>query len=144
MQTRVEFGAKPATDVLDPGNKLVFSGAGSGVCRVVGSSTKDYSVAAGVTVGPFLRSTNVTVWATSGSFDVLEVAADDFDAVFQSPVSGAGNQPSATLAATTGTPGQIVRLSDGADAGALLVWAIPAGSSSYTWCWWIYPLAAYL
>lgn len=89
MQTRVEFGAKPATDVLDPGNKLVFSGAGSGVCRVVGSSTKDYSVAAGVTVGPFLRSTNVTVWATSGSFDVLEVAADDFDAVFQSPVLGA-------------------------------------------------------
>lgn len=92
MQTRVEFGAKPATDVLDPGNKLVFSGAGSGVCRVVGSSTKDYSVAAGVTVGPFLRSTNVTVWATSGSFDVLEVAADDFDAVFQSPVSGAENK----------------------------------------------------
>lgn len=52
-------------------------------------------------------------------------------------------QPSATLAATTGTPGQIVRLSDGADAGALLVWAIPAGSSSYTWCWWLWPQSAY-
>lgn len=61
----------------------------------------------------------------------------------QALVSGAGNQPSATLAATTGTPGQIVRLSDGADAGALLVWAIPAGSSSYTWCWWLWPQSAY-
>lgn len=62
----------------------------------------------------------------------------------QALVSGAGNQPSATLAATTGTPGQVVKLSDGPDKGACLVWAIPDGRTTYTWCWQIYPLASYL
>lgn len=58
-------------------------------------------------------------------------------------VSTPGNQPSATLAATVGTPGQIVRLADGPDAGAILVWAIPLGASAYTWCWWLSPTDAY-
>ena len=61
----------------------------------------------------------------------------------QALVSVDGNQPSATLAATAGTPGQVVKLSDGPDKGAALVWAIPAGASAYAWCWQIYPLAAY-
>lgn len=58
-------------------------------------------------------------------------------------VSTPGNQPSATLAATVGTAGQVVRLSDGPDAGALLVWAIPQGASAYSWCWWLWPQSAY-
>ena len=44
----------------------------------------------------------------------------------------------------TGTPGEIRKLSDGPDKGAVLVWAIPEGRSDYAWCWQIYPLAAYL
>lgn len=58
-------------------------------------------------------------------------------------VSTPGNQPSATLAATVGTPGQIVRLADGPDAGAILVWSTPEGSNTETWCWWLWPQAAY-
>ena len=47
------------------------------------------------------------------------------------------------LSATSGTPGQIVKLMDGNDAGVALVWSIPSGASAYAWCWQIYPLAAY-
>ena len=96
----------------------------------------------------FLANANIATYPTSNLQEV-RLSADGTalvsgDRIFPlgDPV-GAGNQPSATLAATTGTPGQIVRLSDGADAGALLVWAIPAGSSSYTWCWWLWPQSAY-
>lgn len=59
-------------------------------------------------------------------------------------VSGDGNLPSAAVATTTGTPGQIVKLSDGPDKGVCLVWSIPEGATAYAWCWQIYPLAAYL
>jgi len=62
----------------------------------------------------------------------------------QALVSVDGNLASAAVATTTGTPGQIVKLSDGPDKGACLVWAIPEGRASYTWCWQIYPLASYL
>lgn len=85
----------------------------------------------------------VTEPSAGGRFGSVGVLTPQQTLATQALVSGAGNQPSATLAATTGTPGQIVRLSDGADAGALLVWAIPAGSSSYTWCWWLWPQSAY-
>lgn len=61
----------------------------------------------------------------------------------QTVVSPGGNVAAAALSSTSGFPGQIVRLSDGADAGALLVWAIPAGASAYTWCWWHWPQSAY-
>ena len=61
----------------------------------------------------------------------------------QALVSVDGNQPSATLAATVGTPGQTVRLSDGENKGAILMWAIPADSSVYTWCWWLWPQSPY-
>ena len=143
MQDTVYFGNKPLTGILGPGNVLTFSGSGSAVCRVVGATLTDYPVGSGAVVGPFLRQVAVIVWSVSGELSVTETASSELDKVFQAPVSGAGNQPSATLAATTGTPGQIVRLSDGADAGALLVWAIPAGSSTYTWCWWLWPQSAY-
>ena len=61
----------------------------------------------------------------------------------QAVVSGDGNVTVAALPTLTGTPGQLVRLSDGDDAGALLVWAIPEGSASYAWCWHIWPRASY-
>lgn len=58
------------------------------------------------------------------------------------PLGGAGIT-SAELATTTGTPGAMYSLTDGDDAGAKLTWAIPSGSSAYTWCWWLWPQAAY-
>lgn len=79
---------------------------------------------------------------TSGDEAIFGLSASEVAAT-QALVSQAGNQPSATLTATVGTPGQVVRLSDGPDAGAILVWAIPQGSTSYTWCWWLWPQAAY-
>lgn len=58
-------------------------------------------------------------------------------------VTTPGNLASSALSATVGTPGQMVRLSDGDDKGAILVWAIPTGASAYTWCWWLSPGDAY-
>ena len=62
----------------------------------------------------------------------------------QALVSEAGNLAYASVASTTGTPGEVRKLSDGPDKGAVLTWAVPDGASAYTWCWQIYPLAAYL
>lgn len=59
-------------------------------------------------------------------------------------VSPDGNLAYAAVASTTGTPGEVRKLSDGPDKGAALVWAIPEGRTTYAWCWQIYPLAAYL
>jgi hypothetical protein len=50
---------------------------------------------------------------------------------------------SADLATAIGTAGSTYRISDGPDAGAPLVWAIPSGASTPTWCWWAWPQAAY-
>lgn len=61
----------------------------------------------------------------------------------QALVSEAGNITAAELPATTGTLGQTVRLSDGPDQGAILMWSTPQGASSPTWCWWLWPQAAY-
>lgn len=47
------------------------------------------------------------------------------------------------LASTTGTAGLVYELSDGADVGAKLTWATPLGAGSPTWCWWLWPQAAY-
>ena len=67
-----------------------------------------------------------------------------FNPALAALVSVDGNLAYAAVATTTGTPGQVAKLSDGPDAGALLVWAIPEGRTTYAWCWQIYPLAAYL
>lgn len=58
-------------------------------------------------------------------------------------VSEAGNVTSAAIRSTTGTPGQIVKLADGDDKGMLLQWLIPAGSTTYAWCWFLSPNDAY-
>jgi hypothetical protein len=70
-------------------------------------------------------------WTYQGSSGISALVAPD------------GNLASAALASTAGTPGQVVVLSDGPDQGAKLIWAKPAGSSTYTWCWWLWPQAAY-
>lgn len=62
----------------------------------------------------------------------------------QALVSEAGNITAAELLTTTGTTGQVVRLSDGDDKGAILMWSTPDGSTAETWCWWLWPQAAYL
>lgn len=58
-------------------------------------------------------------------------------------VSEAGNITAAALLTTTGTLGQVVRLSDGEDKGAVLMWSTPEGATSPTWCWWLWPQASY-
>ena len=59
-------------------------------------------------------------------------------------VSEAGTITAAALLTTTGTLGQAVRLSDGPDKGAILMWSTPEGSSTPQWCWWLWPQASYL
>lgn len=78
--------------------------------------------------------------SSDGLVRALAVSQAAAVAVLADPV---GTVTAAALAATTGTPGQTIRIADGADAGAALVWAIPAGASTYTWCWWLWPQAAY-
>ena len=58
-------------------------------------------------------------------------------------VSEAGNITAAELLTTTGAPGQTVRLSDGDNKGAILMWSTPAGSSTPAWCWWLWPQSPY-
>lgn len=62
----------------------------------------------------------------------------------QALVSADGNLAYAAVASTTGTPGEVRKLSDGPDKGVVLVWSIPEGRTTYAWCWQIYPLASYL
>ena len=50
---------------------------------------------------------------------------------------------SASLATTTGIIGNVYVLTDGESAGAKLAWAVPAGETEETWCWWLWPQAAY-
>ena len=58
------------------------------------------------------------------------------------PVSVAGIS-SADLATTAGIAGAMYQLSDGPNKGAKLTWAIPEGATEPTWCWWLWPQAAY-
>jgi len=61
----------------------------------------------------------------------------------QALVSEAGSITAAELVTTTGTLGQTVRLSDGDNKGAILMWSTPAGPSTPTWCWWLWPQSPY-
>ena len=72
--------------------------------------------------------------------DTQTMSADGYSVSVS--VSGA-EISAAALASTIGTPSALYRLTDGPDAGAKLTWAIPSGSSTYTWCWWLWPQAAY-
>jgi len=64
-------------------------------------------------------------------------------ATLQALVSEAGNVTSAALPTLIGATGQTVRLSDGPDKGAILMWSTPAGATAQAWCWWLWPQSAY-
>jgi hypothetical protein len=68
---------------------------------------------------------------------------EEKSAAAQALVSEAGNITAAELVTTTGTLGQTVRLSDGDNKGAILMWSTPAGSSTPAWCWWLWPQSPY-
>ena len=76
------------------------------------------------------------------AFPAAALSATDV-AGAQALVSADGNLASADVATTTGTPGEVRRISDGDNKGAIVTWAIPQGASAYTWCWWLWPQAAY-
>lgn len=86
----------------------------------------------------------VTEPSAGGRFGSVGVLTPQQTLATQALVSVDGNLAYAAVATTTGTPGQVAKLSDGPDKGACLVWAIPEGRTTYAWCWQIYPLAAYL
>ena len=50
---------------------------------------------------------------------------------------------SADIATTAGTLGESRQVSDGADSGARLIWAIPDGATDHAWCWWLWPQSPY-
>ena len=72
-----------------------------------------------------------------------ETDSSNLPATVQGLVSEAGNITAAELATTTGALGQTVRLSDGDNKGAILMWSTPAGSSTPAWCWWLWPQSPY-
>ena len=96
-------------------------------------SAETFTVSAGDVVG--LEAINAAATYTDPA---------ESGAALQALVSGGGNLAYVAVASTTGTPGEVRKLSDGPDKGAVLTWAIPDGASAYAWCWQIYPLAAYL
>lgn len=88
-------------------------------------------------------ATGSVAWSVADGNDGTPLSQTELSSV-RSLVSVAGNLAYADVATTTGTPGEMRKLSDGPDKGAVLVWAIPEGRAVYAWCWQIYPLAAYL
>lgn len=62
----------------------------------------------------------------------------------QALVSGDGNITEAQLLTTTPAQrGGVYTLSDGNNKGAKLTWNTPESASTPTWCWWLWPQAAY-
>lgn len=59
------------------------------------------------------------------------------------PLASGTEISSADLATTTGVTGAMYQLSDGENKGAKLTWATPDGATEPTWCWWLWPQAAY-
>lgn len=83
-------------------------------------------------------------------YDLDKAAADRFIAqgvavpTDQTRQAGIGVPiASADLATAAGAFGALYELADGPNAGAKLTWAIPAGESTPTWCWWLWPQSAY-
>ena len=152
--TTLAAGAS-ANITLAAGTEVRGTGAGS---AVIGRAATVKTLTAGDAwrIGPFLTAQAVSITAASAiSYEVVaqvttspSPADTGFTAVqvaaAQSLVSADGNLAYAAVASTTGTPGEVRKLSDGPDKGAVLTWAIPEGRAVYAWCWQIYPLAAYL
>lgn len=124
-----------------------FVGAPYELGRVVGEQGRRF--------GPYGRAVSLIVSSLSGSItaevsqpsrapDAAGALSAGQAAAAQALVSADGNLAEAAVAGTTGTPGEVRKLSDGPNKGVALTWAIPEGRSAYAWCWQIYPLAAYL
>ena len=104
---------------------------------VYASDESTFNLTGGSYIGRVLRvPATGSAWV---AFDAPNQAAGQMQAL----VSVAGNLAAAAVSSTSGTPGEVRRISDGDNAGALVVWAIPQGASTYTWCWWLWPQAAY-
>lgn len=133
-------------------NAAVVGGAVSVVTGYSALVLAAVVIAAGDSVGPAADGSGRAV--LGGAFLALGDAAagELFETLLSSATqapalavlaSTTGSLASADIATATGTPGQTIRIADGTDAGAVLVWAIPAGASEYAWCWWLWPQAAY-
>lgn len=98
----------------------------------------------GFSPSPLIRELDAAGYVRVTDAVTADQPSEITQAQFQGLVSGSGISY-ADVATTPGSsPGERRTLSDGPDAGAALIWAIPEGSASYAWCWAIYPLASYL
>jgi hypothetical protein len=150
------YGGQVGTATIRAGDAASVSvDAGSGAIveiRRGDTTVSKTAIAATTTFGPYTDDMGLRVSAFAGATATISDPIDQNAsrptdvkvAAVDSLVSVDGNLASAAVATTTGKPGQIVKLSDGPDKGACLVWSIPEGRTTYAWCWQIYPLAAYL
>lgn len=127
----VTLGEYDSVTVECPGGAscTVESPVGTKIAEVGGGSR---------TFGPYGAGTAVKL--TASGRDVQYQTQDGADG---GALTEVGNITAAELLTTTGTLGQTVRLSDGPDRGAILMWATPQGATTPTWCWWLWPQAAY-
>lgn len=140
----VNIPADTAWTVTTTGEATVFlvsgaAGAGYTSWRVTPTQPK---VIAPFSAAGIIRIVGVSGVTTDGAQPpegVSRARAEQLDAL----VLEAGNITAADLATTTGTLGQTVRLSDGDNKGAILMWSTPAGSSTPAWCWWLWPQSPY-
>lgn len=150
----------PGTD-----GPIKVSGAAATGYRTLGASDDGRTLTVSIIDGDAWENrtgcvyTHATRTLTRGTFDssstgepinfssAAKVQVEEFSATqaagAPSLVSAGGTLSAAQLLTTAGTPGQVVRLSDGNDRGALLVWDIPEGATAYTWCWWLWPQSRY-
>lgn len=149
------YGNQVGSETLRAGKAVtmtIVAGSGATVERIRnGSAVAADAISATTVFGPFTEDMVLRVSVNSGATLTI---GDEADQIVQRPtdakataidslVSEAGNITAAALPATTGTLGQVVRLSDGPDRGAVLMWSTPEGSNTETWCWWLWPQAAY-
>lgn len=147
--TTLAIGSGATVNVADGGTVKVASNGGFWIAtftQVAGASgTETFGPGpARKTFGPFSEGGSVTISNASANQLDYDRGPQGIDPALQALVSVDGNLAYAAVASTTGTPGEVRKLSDGPDKGACLVWAIPSGASAYAWCWQIYPLASYL
>lgn len=129
----------------------LLQGAGAVVqLSYAGQVVESVQIGASRSFGPYLHDMTAAISCFAGSLVDATVSADTAPGLNASQrvgsaslVSEAGNITAAELLTTTGTTGQVVRLSDGDDKGAILMWSTPAGSSAPAWCWWLWPQSPY-